>query len=690
MTRPKKIAVYLALGVAAVLAVVITVLVIQRRTAPVSPVQFVPTTWETARTTPMHEAHIGAAKVACVTCHVEGYAAPPAEAVCATCHAKAAQHAHRGDAKAPTTCMTCHAFAAGKKEATCVGCHGPIAPGNGGAGGSAEKDRREGSEAARTAHALARHVSKEAACNACHDVHGDKAAKTRTVLGDCNACHTSVSASHGRVATAAGPKHDGDAGLSFDAAVARFAADSRVATSLRDAGATSVAQVCAACHAPHTAAGAARDSCATCHVGGAGARVRAPDAKQGESMILTAQFAPRIEPRGRNVAGHDACVTCHEPHRAEKAAARQCQDCHGDHRAATTVAGHAECTGCHTPHAPSEAKASCANAGCHAGKTALAAPRVAAHTACASCHDPHKPAASPALSCVKCHSGVEPKHPPVASKTAGASTCIGCHAPHGANANAKVAANAKVSANGTATACSSCHTKAKNERAFHAGGVACTTCHKPHELAANLLRNAAGGHAHGVPAPAAKGEEAALCASCHALQTKAVAARPGHGECGVCHGDVHSPVKKPACAKCHAQETASAPRGHAVCTQCHDSHSGSLGANAACATCHAEKTKQPHGALPGTAGSAGSCASCHTPHGPKGVLTPPPCVSCHAKPKLEGLHSITAHNTSCASCHSSHAAPRSDRATCTSSCHVVRRDHQPEAKVCKGCHMFRK
>lgn len=689
------VALVLALGLALVL----------HRTAPVTPTEAVPLQWQAARKLPMHEAHVNGAKVACATCHTAGFEQRPSEATCATCHEKAAAHAHRGDAKAPTTCLTCHAFGAGKTEATCVGCHAG-ASANPGAKPGAKENANE-SEPARAAHALARHVSKEAACNACHDVHGDKAAKTRTVLADCTACHTSVKVEHGRVAAAASGSED--AGEPFDAAVMRFASDSRAATGLRDAGNTPTARVCSSCHAPHTTGAQARDACATCHVGGAQARSRGSDADVKSGEVLLAGFAPRIEPRGKHVAGHAACVTCHEPHRAEKADVRRCEECHADHRSAITASsassasvdgmpagavgakataagssgGHAACTSCHAPHAPAEAKASCASAGCHAGKTALAARAVAAHAACESCHDPHKPAASPALACVKCHSDVQPKHPGFASKTAGASTCVGCHAPHPANAAANANANANANAHAGANTCSSCHTKPHGDRGFHAGGVACVACHKPHDFASHLIRNAAGGPAHGIPAPAAKAEEAALCASCHAAKSAAVTARPGHAECGACHGASHAPVKKPACATCHAQEAATALHGHEACTQCHDSHSGSLGTHALCTSCHGEKPKQQHGAI------AGGCASCHTPHGPKGVTTPPACVSCHAKPKQEGLHSVAAHNTSCASCHGSHSVARSDRATCTSSCHLDRRDHQPAAKVCKGCHMFR-
>ena len=682
--RTKLYASLAALGIA--LAIALGYALLEHRTAPVSPTEVVPPNWQTARKSPMHEAHIERGKVACAKCHTAGFAEKPSEATCAGCHEQAAAHAHRGDAKAPTTCLTCHAFAAGKTEATCVGCHGAGA----GAGANA---KASANEAARAAHALARHVSKDVACNACHNVHGDKAAKTRTALADCTACHTSVKVEHGRVAAAASGEED--AGEPFDAAVMRFASDSRASVSLRDGGTTPTSRACAACHAPHTTGAQARESCVTCHVGGEGARAHGSDAAAKSGELMVAGFAPRIEPRGKHVAGHAACVTCHEPHRVEKAEVRRCEECHADHRGALTAGaaagaagpagapaarakGHTACTGCHAPHAPAEAKASCTNAGCHAGKVALAAPRVAAHAACESCHDPHKPTESPALACARCHGDVQPKHPQFASKTAAASTCIGCHSPHGGNASASASAHA------SAQACSSCHTKAHGDRGFHAGGVACVACHKPHDFASRLIRNAAGGPAHGMPAPAAKAEEAALCASCHAPKAAAVAARPGHAECGACHGAPHSPVKKPSCATCHAQETATALHGHDACSQCHDSHSGSLGTHAACTSCHADKSKQQHGSI------AGGCANCHAPHGPKGVTKPPACTTCHATPTLDGLHSVAAHNANCDACHGSHSEARSDRATCTSSCHVDRRDHQPAAKVCKGCHMFRK
>jgi len=316
---------------------------------------------------------------------------------------------------------------------------------------------------------------------------------------------------------------------------------------------------------------------------------------------------------------------------------------------------------------------------------------VSAHAKCSNCHDAHEPTKSPALACVRCHGEVQPKHPAFTTKAAGPSACVGCHAAHPADVKPGRAATSAAAAP-TSVACSSCHAKAHGDKGFHVGGVTCTQCHAAHDFGSTMLR------AHGAALPGAKPtavnaapsktatkpEALALCARCHAEQKTAVAARPGHADCESCHGAAHNPVKKPACGACHAQELATAPKGHAACASCHDSHSGARGTRATCTNCHAEKAKAPHGGL------SNGCASCHAAHGPKGVMTPPACVTCHTPAKLEGLHGSSAHAANCASCHSSHAAPRSDRATCTSACHVDRRNHQPEAKLCKGCHMFRK
>ncbi len=609
----KKRARVLALIVAGVAIAVAAYFALRAREAPVTPTEAVPPTWSDARTSPMHAAHVGREKIACTECHAGGFDRKPEASICARCHEREAKKPHLADAAAP--CLTCHAFGAKAKSPACVDCH------------VAGDDAR--------AKKVKQHARADLACTSCHHPHGEDKGR----LADCTACHTGASATHGRFAASGA---DADAGI--DAAVLAFAGD---AGDLRAASAPlglapdhpPPGQVCSACHQPHRAKEAAVDTCQTCHV----------------SPPPGAPAAPRILASGPRVAGHEACIMCHEPHRARKADVRACDGCHADHRGASAVQAHAACTTCHQPHAPTLAASACAS--CHAGKTALAATKVSAHASCESCHDPHEPKASPALACAKCHASVAPAHPP--AKTG---ACTGCHEPHPKKPDV------------VAAACSSCHTKASSDHAFHAPKATCTGCHSPHQFATATAK-----------ATGAAG--AAFCARCHDAQVKAVAPRTGHADCRGCHGEPHAPTKKPACQTCHAQEAATAPKGHAQCTSCHEPHSGSLGNHASCTSCHTGKDKALHGNV--SHGGAQGCASCHRPHGPKGLASPPACTTCHAAAKLPGLHAKPTHAASCTSCHSSHAPPHPDRATCTSTCHVDRKNHQPEAKLCIGCHVFR-
>lgn len=599
-----------ALLVVALVAAVALALGVKRTYhAPETPTDFVPAEWQTARTTPMHAAHVGEKKIACTECHASGFVEKPGAASCTRCHAAQAAKAHVGNATLATTCLSCHAFSAQRPAAPCQRCHGP----------SATPEARRA-----VPKTIAHHADPKLACTACHDTHGKDRIRADV---DCTRCHTGVGATHGALG---GPAREPDAGAI--AAFAMVAADAGVAPHGGGAG-------CTACHAPHTDKANARTTCARCHVEGK---------KDG-----LASAAPHVDPRGRNVAGHAECVTCHEPHRARRADVRSCEGCHAERRAAIHAKGHVACTSCHTPHAPGEARASCK--GCHEGVTALAAARVTAHAACESCHATHEPNASPTAACARCHTTVSPTHP------GGAGACVACHAAH------PKAAVATAPGHGTAAACSTCHKKAANDHAFHANKAACTDCHKPHAFSLAATRE--------------KAQGAAFCGGCHQAPRARTSTRAGHADCRACHGEPHAPVKKPACGSCHQAEVASAPKGHATCTGCHDAHSGDLGAKKACATCHADKTQALHGSTPQ------GCASCHRPHGPQGVAKPPSCTTCHAK--LPGLHAKPSHAASCASCHVAHGPPRSDRATCTTSCHADRRTHQPQAATCKGCHIFR-
>lgn len=361
------------------------------------------------------------------------------------------------------------------------------------------------------------------------------------------------------------------------------------------------------------------------------------------------------------------CTSCHEqrsPLHAAHEGSKGCLDCHSAHGAAVTArtscgnchktpggpkpALHDSCLTCHTPHQfAASAPATCI--GCHKQKPTLLATTVPAHAKCNTCHVPHSPKATSAT-CANCHTDIHLNH------GGEKGTCTGCHAPHSGNLDSK------------GPACTTCHQNvASTDKSAHAGGLACVGCHSnPH-------------------APQLPGGDV-FCAKCHAPIISVTAASLGHKDCAKCHGPspTHHPTKAPPCSTCHAAEASTAPPGHQQCTKCHEKHDGKLLATAqTCASCHAKKTGGPHGAI------QGGCANCHRPHGPKGPAAPPTCTTCHDRGKLPGLHRFDSH-ASCNQCHTSHGAPRSDRATCTGSCHADRRDHQPTATACDGCHVFRK
>lgn len=600
-----------SLIVALIAAAVIAFGVTRTYRAPETPTDFVPSEWQTARTTPMHTAHVGAKKIACTECHGTGFAEKPGLASCTRCHASQAAKAHVGNETLATTCLSCHAFAAQRPAAPCQSCHGPSAT-------------PEARRAVRKP--IAHHADPKLACVSCHDMHGKD--RIRADI-DCTRCHTGIGAVHGALG---GPARSSDAGTT--AVFAMVAADAGVA---HGGGA-----VCTACHAPHAEKASARTTCARCHV-------------EREKGVL-AQGAPHVEPRGRNVAGHAECATCHEPHRARRADVRSCEGCHAERRSALHAKGHTACGSCHAPHAPGEARASCK--GCHEGVSALAAARVTAHAACESCHAPHDPNASPAAACARCHGGISPTHPATGG---GKGTCIGCHAPH---PKAAVATAAVAAGHGTAAACSTCHKKASAERAFHAGKVACTGCHEPHAFSLVATRDQAQGASfcggcHQAPLArtskraghadcrACHGEahtpvKQPSCASCH--RAEVASAPKGHANCTSCH-EAHSGDlgKKAACATCHANKTqalhGNTPQG---CRDCHRPHGPQgVAKPPSCASCHAK--------LPGLHAKpshAATCASCHVAHGPPRSDRATCTTSCHADRRTHQPQAAT-----CKGCH---------------------------------------
>ena len=392
----------------------------------------------------------------------------------------------------------------------------------------------------------------------------------------------------------------------------------------------SSAETCGRCHAVHGEKSRAQPSCLGCH-------------EDRRTRHLTDAADP----------GTTSCLACHGRHDPARLAQERCAPCHRANEplvpATATFAGHDRCTGCHLPHTfARDTVRPCAS--CHQHQETLASSRVADHRDCKSCHDQHAVKVATSDSCLRCHDRPDLAH----RRMDRGADCIGCHPPHPGRGAAAL----------TRVACSSCHRKAGDDRAFHRG-ARCTDCHKQHRF-----RLAFG---------------AALCLGCHAGgigRTPAIRVSTGHGECGNCHGhDPHAPAAPPACGTCHGEQASTAPAGHARCTACHDQHRGSLLPRvASCTGCHADRARGPHAAIDG------GCARCHRPHGPGGNPAPPPCATCHDRSALPFMHRIAGHAT-CGTCHRSHSPPRADRATCLA-CHTDRRDHEPTAASCSGCHPF--
>jgi hypothetical protein len=387
---------------------------------------------------------------------------------------------------------------------------------------------------------------------------------------------------------------------------------------------------CATCHKMHDPEAAAKHDCGgSCHEQRATKHTERPTSK--------------------------GCADCHKPHTPAAVAVTQCKTCHRE-PSGDRPAGHDSCIGCHQPH-DFVAHGPVACVRCHSEKATLGVRREGAlallstrdrqasvaHGPCTSCHTPHAPAKA-GSACQACHADVRVEH-----GTKGA--CTECHDPHPADARRIV------------RPCTSCHTVARPDAAAHAGHVACATCHRPHDF------------------PPPRGT--AICSRCHEIESALTVKSSGHKDCTSCHtkGAAHDPKPAPDCGTCHAAEASSAPAGHKACQGCHDPHSGER--KATCATCHEGRTHGPHEKV------GGGCQTCHAPHGPNGPRKPPSCNTCHVPAQLPSLHGVAAHAV-CTTCHTSHGPPRSDRATCTSTCHANRRDHQPQAAVCTGCHVFRR
>jgi predicted CXXCH cytochrome family protein len=439
--------------------------------------------------------------------------------------------------------------------------------------------------------------------------------------------------------------------------------------------APSEAKDCTACHSFLPRAGDDRDpwNCMRCHgQDQAGAAAVVVHRREECGQCHRPHGEPATSPKdcngchdGVRAKKHDPpptrpCLDCHQAlHQGAPKGSEACLGCHAQKQPrvpATAIfpGGHERCVSCHTTH---EEKAGLRRAcrECHAQEHVVGMERVPQHADCLSCHNQHNVLAGPSLACARCHEGQPHKDRSIDISRG----CVACHNVHGSK-------RAVLTTTASGDDCAGCHTIAPTNGAFHSPKVVCASCHAEH-----------GSNPKG---PLVVKQ----CPTCHANKAEQVALNQGHADCRKCHVDKHRPLPIVAggCAGCHAAEAQAMPKGHAEknCIGCHDAHSG---AKPSCGTCHQRETKATHGNL------ATGCETCHRPHGPKGVGSPPRCTSCHEPAKLPALHQVPQHAAACRACHvAPHDPPRADRVTCTSSCHTDRREHQPRATGCTGCHNF--
>lgn len=490
------------------------------------------------------------------------------------------------------------------------------------------------------------HGQAKVECRNCHNMEGDEIRGPK--IDVCVGCHTNISTEvHEARKNADKPGclscHIFTPG-SFDPANACLKCHGENArfASLKPVGAHQSVR-CLTCHKQHEAASPVPNGCPDCH------EEKAAETGHGDQKL----------------EGARQCLQCHQLHEGARYAPDRCATCHASAEGKTIVnaekalfmekggRGHTVCVDCHKPHTFTKATVQpCVE--CHKDQKVLAEARVPAHRKCDSCHTPHDVKSAP-VSCTSggCHRGNVTDHPAPQNK------CTSCHPPH---PNQLVSAAAITTFK--ALECKQCHKEATEANPFHVSELACNDCHKPHKFSQ-------------------KGKGAVLCRTCHTDKGAEVQPAAGHRDCLNCHaGAAHTPKLKPKeCVACHTEQKRTAPSGHQDCKGCHVTHSGARKKEADCKKCHTEQAATRHG-------KKVDCVRCHQPHGPKGPARPPACASCHSVEKLPGLHSSPEHHK-CTSCHSAHGkAPKADRATCTS-CHKDKTGHEPSAKRCNGCHVFK-
>jgi predicted CXXCH cytochrome family protein len=260
-------------------------------------------------------------------------------------------------------------------------------------------------------------------------------------------------------------------------------------------------------------------------------------------------------------------------------------------------------------------------------------------------------------------------HGPAAS--AGGSTCISCHNPHGSFNKTEIS-------RAGAEMCYVCHDdkRAQMQQAVQHFPVAqgdCVACHDPHQSPYKFQL---------------KGNADQLCYLCHErnkADKKYVHGPVGAGDCNVCHNPHASPFKfqlsgkgSDVCFSCHEDRKAEFNRKHVhkpaaeSCTLCHDPHTGpgkfvlKDEPPKLCYKCHQKVEKDFKAAVIHKPAATGECAKCHTPHAsdyPRQLQKPGTdlCYLCHTAQRDQVKNAKHKHGPvvqgDCAACHNPHGAP---------------------------------
>ncbi|MCB2183891.1 MAG: hypothetical protein KQH63_17820 [Desulfobulbaceae bacterium] len=282
-----------------------------------------------------------------------------------------------------------------------------------------------------------------------------------------------------------------------------------------------------------------------------------------------------------------------------------------------------DCIGCHNPHTSSFDKLMSASTDdicytCHDSvipENARSVHKVVADGACTSCHDPHAADNEANLLkkgselCYECHQTLAAKiqenkygHPPVRKN------CVGCHDAHGSEKNVSLLND------GSPALCLKCHATDKStfkklHRNYPVQKADCTSCHDPH----------------------------------------------GSNTAAMLYDNVHEPVAKRNCERCHVAASSSKP------------FSLKASGNETCLACHYEMMtgvlNKTHIHWPVV--DKKGCMNCHTPHASaeKKLMKEPMitvCGSCHADTVARQERATTKHppvaEGECSQCHSPHSS----------------------------------